>query len=1001
MFAPGDGGMAKLGLSLPLRKGYARILEHCPGHCARGSVVAWLASHARERSEHGAVSLQRLACLTILLGALGAPAALLAQQSDDIDLVLNDDGIHGTKEYLLEIHEGYQSAQRFATGSNSSGYVLSEVGLWFRRIDQGGIPLVTIHQQDRLGPPGPLLYTLANPATLENEARNNFPAPENAVLLPDRGYSVRVSAPDAAYSERFVMAKVLGSDETGAAGWSISDSGFRYSSTDGGITWETGGSVPGVHAMRIRGRLNELDESAVTADAVQLTSSGAYYTDNVIEATVSFSEAVDVTGTPTLALQIGENSRPAVYDSGGGSSELVFSYTVVEGDRDANGVSVLLNALAAPAGASIAKQGSNTNAVLNVLPGLLDEQVHKVNTGPAILLRRGIQFTSRPATAGGDTYGLGETIEITVTFDEPAIVDTAGGVPTFKIQMGHDDTGESRTAVYARGSGSAELVFGYDVQSGDRDINGVSALSNSLELNSGTIRNAAGFDAFVEYREVSGGRNHKVDGGSNQRPTADDSSVTTEEDTPYTFQADDFNFSDDDTGDMFDSVTLVTLPADGALTLDIAAVIAGAVVPVTQIGMLVYTPEENEFGTDEFNFRVSDGNHESADDYTMTVTVTRVDDPATGAPTISGTAQVGETLTADTSTIEDVDVIGGTPTSFSYRWIRVDDGTEAPIAGATGKNYFLALADAGKKIKVEVSYKQDLLGDPTATLTSEAFPETGTIDGSGVEEVTAVCDRTGAVRDAIVAAVPRVNDCANVTSAQLVAITGQLNLVGAGITELAEGDFSGLRALNSLLLNNNNLSTLPAGLFDGLTALQYLYLNSNAEMRTLPAGIFDSLSALEYLHLHNNRLNQLPAGLFDELVSLKTLDLSGNRLRQTGTNALPDGIFELLTALTTLDMSGQGQGRRFNPVADAVALDGKVSSAGGGTVRLDGSGSGGPWGTNVTYEWALTNPANGLMVEFDDHTGDSPRVTIPAWHAGSVLTFTLTVSVSVLLSTLC
>ena len=132
--------------------------------------------------------LIRLICLTCLLGALTAPAALLAQQSNDIDLVYND---HLTKEYLLEIHEGYQSAQRFTTGSNTSGYVLSEVGLWLRRLNQGGIPLVTIHQQDRLGPPGQLLYTLDNPATLENEARNIFSAREIAVLLPDRGLRLR------------------------------------------------------------------------------------------------------------------------------------------------------------------------------------------------------------------------------------------------------------------------------------------------------------------------------------------------------------------------------------------------------------------------------------------------------------------------------------------------------------------------------------------------------------------------------------------------------------------------------------------------------------------------------------------------------------------------------------------------------------------------------------------------------------------------------------------
>ena len=42
----------------------------------------------------------------------------------------------------------------------------------------------------------------------------------------------------------------------------------------------------------------------------------------------------------------------------------------------------------------------------------------------------------------------------------------------------------------------------------------------------------------------------------NDPPTAANSTVTTEEDTPYTFSAADFNFSDPDTGDMLASVTV-------------------------------------------------------------------------------------------------------------------------------------------------------------------------------------------------------------------------------------------------------------------------------------------------------------------------------------------------------------------------------------------------------------------------------------------------------------
>ena len=61
--------------------------------------------------------------------------------------------------------------------------------------------------------------------------------------------------------------------------------------------------------------------------------------------------------------------------------------------------------------------------------------------------------------------------------------------------------------------------------------------------------------------------------------------------------------------------------------------------------------------------------------------------PATGAPTISGTAQVGETLTADTSGISDAD--GWTSVSYSYQWIRNDGNSDSAISGATGSTYTL------------------------------------------------------------------------------------------------------------------------------------------------------------------------------------------------------------------------------------------------------------------------------------------------------------------------
>ena len=63
--------------------------------------------------------------------------------------------------------------------------------------------------------------------------------------------------------------------------------------------------------------------------------------------------------------------------------------------------------------------------------------------------------------------------------------------------------------------------------------------------------------------------------------------------------------------------------------------------------------------------------------------------PARGAPTISGTPQVGQTLTAGTTGISDPDGINRS--TLTYQWIR--DTTDIP--GATGSSYTLTSDDEG------------------------------------------------------------------------------------------------------------------------------------------------------------------------------------------------------------------------------------------------------------------------------------------------------------------
>ena len=87
--------------------------------------------------------------------------------------------------------------------------------------------------------------------------------------------------------------------------------------------------------------------------------------------------------------------------------------------------------------------------------------------------------------------------------------------------------------------------------------------------------------------------------------------------------------------------------------------------------------------------------------------------PAAGAPTISGTALAGETLTADVSRIEDED--GMTGATFIYQWIRTDGGADTEIPDAVNSTYMVTDEDVGKPIKVRVTFTDDAGNEESLT----------------------------------------------------------------------------------------------------------------------------------------------------------------------------------------------------------------------------------------------------------------------------------------------
>ena len=111
---------------------------------------------------------------------------------------------------------------------------------------------------------------------------------------------------------------------------------------------------------------------------------------------------------------------------------------------------------------------------------------------------------------------------------------------------------------------------------------------------------------------------------------------------------------------------------------------------------------------------------------------------ATGVPSISGTARVGQTLTASTSGISDTD--GLDHVVYRYQWVSNDGTEDSDIAGATSSTYTLLDADEGKTIKVKVAFTDDT-GEEESLLSSgvivsPALLETQVPGAPGAPDVT-------------------------------------------------------------------------------------------------------------------------------------------------------------------------------------------------------------------------------------------------------------------------
>jgi large repetitive protein len=135
---------------------------------------------------------------------------------------------------------------------------------------------------------------------------------------------------------------------------------------------------------------------------------------DVVYVTATYSELVSLNvgaGTPSLKLNIGGTEVNALYASGSGTTDLVFTYTVLAGQTDLNGISIVANSVGSPTfnlnGRNLKDTAGNT--AVNTFNAVADNANFLVDTTAPTLVS---------IDSSRSTFLSGQTATITFTFSE-------------------------------------------------------------------------------------------------------------------------------------------------------------------------------------------------------------------------------------------------------------------------------------------------------------------------------------------------------------------------------------------------------------------------------------------------------------------------------------------------------------------------------------------------------------------------------------------------------
>ena len=503
------------------------------------------------------------------------------------------------------------------TGSNSTGYTVTEIDVQIDTRSSTVPPTVTLV---KLSPTGANPVTLQSPASMtpnSNDIKVTYTAPVGTPLDASALYFVTITHSSNSLTDTPYVSRDTNDSETGeSSGWSIDNA---YKSRPRGGTTYTDNSQGLSALIAVRGTINTSSNNAPTFTDTTLMRNVAENTAADTNIGAAIPAATDVDSDALTYTMEGTNAASFTFDAttrqiktkAALDFENKDSYSVTIKADDGNGGADTVDVTISVTNVDetpLDCDSGNSNEIWCV--GLAAGSFGRL-IGYASGLFGSISESDTSFTYNGTNYTVSRFSE-----------DLVAGYRSLSIYLSPVNSstlrGDHRLIVHV---GSSVISFGDFTLAGDFSY--VTGITNAL---------------------LSNGVTTTVKLIVNAPPTASNGTVTMDEDTEYAFAVADFNYSDPE-GDALSSITITTLPANGALTLSGSAVSVNDEVTMVQLtnGDLKYAPPADANGDAyaSFTFKVNDGKGDSAAAYTMTINVTALADPP-AAPRGRLTAETGD-----------------------------------------------------------------------------------------------------------------------------------------------------------------------------------------------------------------------------------------------------------------------------------------------------------------------------------------------------------------------